>query len=346
MNKVSVIIPIYNSEKYLDECIGSICKQSYQEIEIILINDGSVDTSLDICERWKKYDSRIIVLNYQNSGVSVARNRGIEYSSGRFLIFVDSDDILEKDCIKALVDKQKETDADLVISGYSTFVTDIGKKVYSNFQCKSFSGKTYEFLSTILDFLNPPILLGPCFKLFITSKIKDESILFPVGLSYGEDVYFILEYLKKTNFVSTIEDCLYLCRRENHNSLSAVFRLDKFDINFAITLKILELLHLFRIDSGYTSYVFRLMVKNYFYAYFFEVLSSISISINNKNALILEASRKKGVMDTLRVERKKSIKNYIVYLSVKNKNYYMICIAIKIKQKIFMFKKKCSIHKI
>ena len=100
---VSIIIPIYNVEKHLDQCITSVLNQSYRNLQIILINDGSTDSSGKICENWKKKDERIIVYHQINSGVSVARNNGIKIAKGYFIFFLDSDDFIDKGVIEELV---------------------------------------------------------------------------------------------------------------------------------------------------------------------------------------------------------------------------------------------------
>ena len=100
MKKISIIVPIYNSELYLVECVNSIIDQTYKDIEIVLINDGSTDNSLKICKKFK--DNRIVIVNKENSGVSDSRNVGIERSTGDYISFVDSDDIIDTHYIEYL----------------------------------------------------------------------------------------------------------------------------------------------------------------------------------------------------------------------------------------------------
>lgn len=107
---ISVIIPIYNMEKYLDRCINSITEQSYKNIEILLINDGSTDNSLKICKKFQKEDERIKFFSMNHQGVSIARNLGIEKAKGKYIMFIDSDDWIEKDTIKTLYENIKNND--------------------------------------------------------------------------------------------------------------------------------------------------------------------------------------------------------------------------------------------
>ena len=101
-DKISIIVPIYNMEKYLNKGVNSIINQSYENLEIILVNDGSTDDSLNICNKFKKKDKRVVVLKKENGGLSSARNYGIEHANGKYISFVDADDYIEKDYIEKL----------------------------------------------------------------------------------------------------------------------------------------------------------------------------------------------------------------------------------------------------
>ena len=114
---ISVIIPVYNSEKYLKAAIQSVIEQDYRDIEMILVNDGSTDDSLSICKQLQSNDSRIHIINQENSGVSAARNNGIRHAHGEYLIFIDADDLMDKDMLSVLYEKAIETDADIVSCG-------------------------------------------------------------------------------------------------------------------------------------------------------------------------------------------------------------------------------------
>lgn len=115
MVKVSVVIPVYNVENYLEECLDSIINQTLKDIEIICINDGSTDASIDILEKYAKADSRIQIFNQNNSGLSAARNRGIELSKGEFVYFIDSDDYLDLNALKELYDLSVKYGTDFII---------------------------------------------------------------------------------------------------------------------------------------------------------------------------------------------------------------------------------------
>ena len=115
---VSIIVPVYNAKKYLSNTLESILKQSYKNLEIILVNDGSTDNSKEICEHYAKIDSRIILLNKINGGVSSARNYGLEVAKGDYVSFIDSDDYLTVDMIETLVKDVQNTDVEIAVCGY------------------------------------------------------------------------------------------------------------------------------------------------------------------------------------------------------------------------------------
>lgn len=133
---LSIIIPCYNVEKYIEECLESVCNDRDADIEVICVNDGSTDGTLDILEQWKQKDARVIVINQENKGVSVARNQGLHIAKGKFIYFLDSDDkvkdvaILEKCC-----EKMQEDQLDILIgAGRSFFETEEFYKKYSYYE--------------------------------------------------------------------------------------------------------------------------------------------------------------------------------------------------------------------
>ena len=124
MSKVSVIVPIYNSEKTINRCVESIINQTYKDIEILLINDGSIDNTLNILNDYANKDKRIVVINKKNEGVSKTKNLGIKKAKSEFIMFVDSDDYIDKEAIKKLVLLQKKDNLDIIKFHYNNYVDD------------------------------------------------------------------------------------------------------------------------------------------------------------------------------------------------------------------------------
>jgi len=129
MSKVSIIIPVYDTEKYLAECLDSVLRQSHRALEIIIINDGSPDNSKQIINEYAKKDKRIIAINQKNTGVSKARNRGIAMASGEYVVFVDSDDVIHEDFIKNLLSDVVDYGADIVTAAVGRDHTMLNRKV-------------------------------------------------------------------------------------------------------------------------------------------------------------------------------------------------------------------------
>ena len=127
---ISVIVPIYNTEKYLVECVESLRKQTYSNIEIILVNDGSTDASIEICDGFAEKDSRVRVFHKKNEGVAVARNFGIQQSNGQYVVIVDSDDIAVDRMIEVLYTQIKENDADIAVGNYYIYDESDGNFYY------------------------------------------------------------------------------------------------------------------------------------------------------------------------------------------------------------------------
>src|SRR5690606_27364966 len=124
MPKVSVIIPVYNAEKYLRECLDSVLAQTFTDFEVLLINDGSTDASGKICDEYAEKDSRIKVFHKENGGVSSARNLGLDNAKGEWISFVDSDDTIEQETLATLANEVKDLDIDGVIFGYKKLINN------------------------------------------------------------------------------------------------------------------------------------------------------------------------------------------------------------------------------
>mgnify|MGYP001194322964 FL=1 len=122
MPLVSIIVPVYNAQSHLSRCLESICGQEYKNLELIVINDGSKDKSLPVCEEFRKKDSRILLVDKANSGVSDTRNLGLKLAGGKYVQFVDSDDYIAPDYTARLVEAAEKTGADLVISPYTMVI--------------------------------------------------------------------------------------------------------------------------------------------------------------------------------------------------------------------------------
>lgn len=192
MPEISVIIPVFNAEKYLHRCINSILAQTYTDFELLLIDDGSADGSGDICDKYAA-NKKIRAFHQKNGGVSAARNLGLFYAKGKWIVFVDSDDYVSPRYLSDLY-CQAEKDVDLVINDY-LFVTNDGKvldKGYSLSINKRYDESLYKSM------LREQVLYlrtGPVAKLFKKEIIAKHNIQFPIEIGFGEDTCFFFNYL-------------------------------------------------------------------------------------------------------------------------------------------------------
>lgn len=217
---ISVIVPIYNAEKFLHYCIDSILNQSFVDFEILLVNDGSTDNSGKICDKYAEKDTRVKVIHKQNGGVSSARNAGIEAAKGEYICFVDSDDYLESNYLKELVEtKRKYADYDNIWCGFQT-VEDYNGKNKEAVIAKNDTGISCYSLEDIMILHERWLEASPCNKLFDKGIIINNKIKFPDDLSLGEDLLFNFEYLDcSEGKIVVINKPLYNYIRDGKESL-------------------------------------------------------------------------------------------------------------------------------
>lgn len=213
---ISIIVPVYNASKYLRECINSISKQSYRNIEILLVDDGSSDNSLRICNELSEFDNRIKVLAKKNGGASSARNFGIDAATGEWIAFVDSDDLIQPFYIEHLLNAVKESDVDFVVSGIQYWNVKTNERQNLSYK-RSYliADKTIEAITKNKIHLNG----GPVSKLYKASIVKDNNIYFNENMSFAEDCDFMLRYFSHIRSIAFIENSDYVYRL-TPNSLS------------------------------------------------------------------------------------------------------------------------------
>ena len=193
---ISVIIPVYNASNYLDKCIMSVLNQTYENLEVLLINDGSKDSSLDICYSYEKKDSRVKVITKENEGVSKTRNVGIDNSMGKYLMFVDSDDYLHEKYIEKMYNYLIEKNLSVVTSSM-TFV-DENYNLLSVYSYKN-ANDILNFKNISIDLVNTSYFNSVC-KMIINSKIiKENKVYFNEKIKFGEDLLFSFNVIQLAN---------------------------------------------------------------------------------------------------------------------------------------------------
>ncbi len=234
---VSIIVPVYNVEKYIHICIDSLINQSLKNIEIILIDDESSDSCGYICDEYKKQDNRIKVIHKKNEGLGMARNSGLKIAQGEYIAFVDSDDFVSCHMYEILYLKCKECNADTCICGYKHYITD-KKIIYEKLPVNNDRYENDEIIDNILinmigsephypkdDFIGMSVWKG----IYSAELIKKNNLKFVSERKYiSEDIIFQIDYFKYSKCTALISQCLYYYRN-NNKSLTKTYKKDRFE---------------------------------------------------------------------------------------------------------------------
>ena len=221
---VSVIVPVYNAEKYLKRCIESILAQTYGNIELILIDDGSKDSSGSICDEYAKIDSRIRVIHNTNSGVAATRNIGIMEAMGDYISFVDSDDYIAPNMLETLVGKASEQNSDIVMCKY--YIDKSGEITFASMEYDD----TYDGAESVKNGLlyryytdDHSGLYSLCNKLIKKTVYYTNSILLDTSLKRGEDAWFLFQCLKHCKRVDYVPEAFYYYYQNENSIMHTVY---------------------------------------------------------------------------------------------------------------------------
>lgn len=232
MYKISVIVPVYNNEKYLSKCLDSILNQTYKDIEIVCVDDGSTDGSGQILDNYAKKDSRVKVIHKENAGVSVARNTGIKESAAPIIAFVDSDDYIQSDMYEKMISLMEKENVDCVCCDYKNIYPDKIVNKNSRFGNQILYGNQIreEIVKGIIGFLpaDNNCLTSVCNRLFIRDILIKNNVWFDEKRTYGEDWLFCIEYYRSINSIGFINENMYSYVHQN-GSLSTKPRTDYFE---------------------------------------------------------------------------------------------------------------------
>jgi glycosyltransferase involved in cell wall biosynthesis len=225
--KISIIVPVYNVEKYINRCIESILSQTFSDFELIIIDDGSTDMSGAICDNFAKNDSRIQVIHINNGGVSNARNIGITHAQGDYLMFCDSDDYVEKNWCSELYESIKQGGNILPVGGirFVYHIREQNEEIIKVFPNKESFDKE-KYFETYKKGLSGSL----CCKIYDRKIIVENSIFFDSKINRGEDLLFNLTYMSHMDSFVTIPTITYNYVHSNEYSLMNGYRKDLFDI--------------------------------------------------------------------------------------------------------------------
>lgn len=229
---LSVIVPIYNIERYLPKCIESIIHQTYENMEIILVDDGSTDSCGEICDFYATIDKRIVVSHETNGGLVRARKRGLERANGEYIAFVDGDDWVEKDMYKELIDALERTNASFVDSGHFLENQEMCTVRRVQSDCYALDNERKHLLYMNLLNLDDAVVMYPSIwsKVFKQDLIKQSYVKVPDDRQYGEDVINLLYCIAGADSVCQVKQVYYhyVCREGSISRLKSVEQIRKY----------------------------------------------------------------------------------------------------------------------
>lgn len=309
---ISIIIPVYNIEKYIEKAIVSVLNQTCRDFELLLINDGSTDSSYEICKKWEEKDNRIKVISKENGGVSSARNLGMELAKGEYLFFLDGDDWIREDCLEKLL-SHMTPDVDLVISDYQE-VDDEGYRSTLNLQHKHFEGMLTK-LDAIQDVyesqIYPKVIWGKLYRKELWKNIRFNH------MAYSEDTYAMFQVLELTEKIYSVDEPLYFYLQRG-GSASHQLKLREYE-NYLETLY-------FTYNRALESYPqLKALPGREYLGYAYILLKKYQQNHQRKNALAL-IKKMQFVYQTAGIENPKFsekvmvLPKYLIYFLISIKN--------------------------
>ena len=315
MPTITVIVPVYNTEKYLYRCIDSILAQTFTNFELLLIDDGSNDASGQICDEYTTKDNRVRVFHKKNGGVSSARNLGLDNAIGKYIMFVDSDDYMMPGMLEVMLSALESKKADLVVcgtmetgGGYWRPVADVDYSI----------NQLNDHFVTLLH----TELLSPPWNKILKKKIIG-NIRFSEDISFGEDLLFNIQYLKKCETISFIKEAPFYHEKENENSLVVKFNRNRLlDIE-----KVWVVVERFSEDKEglYSKYLRDLTV------YVRQLLKTKQYSWLEKKNLLEERSSVALIKSLNLFNYKIYYLNWVLLLFLKNKQWKLANILVNLK---------------
>ena len=329
MIKISVVMPVYNKEMYLDKTLKCILNQSYKNFEVIIVDDGSTDNTKKICDEYAKKDSRISVYHIENGGVSNARNTGLKYVTGEYIQFIDADDCINEDVFKKYIEILEKDKYDIIFTSYNKVnhedkilkVVDLEyrglkykKDILKNFVKNQVDAGYYGWISN---------------KLIKTDIVIKNKIKFDTKITLAEDFDFFLDVYRYSDkyYFSEIRSFNYLQEAQN-SSMILYDNLDYY-IQLLINLKIKYFID----DEGYYIDDNKSIIDQRIVNYIYYIVFYTKLDKNNIKNKVLKIHKDKEINNNLNMKFKISFENLIVYLVINNK-YKLVYRLLYIRENI------------
>lgn len=337
---ISIIIPIFNAQDYIEQCLNGILTQNKKNIEIILINDGSNDKSDEICRKYSVEYENIIYINQCNKGVSDARNNGIDKSKGKYITFIDIDDEVKNNFLDKILYEIKNENIDLFMWGIEyQWITG---KVINKLEAVKYDTQKYtidKFSRKVTKYLNEFYFNFVWNKLYKRDIILKNKIKFDNNFKRSEDLLFNLEYIKYVKYVKVLEDILYIHKNTNKGSITQTYDSKQYENEKIIYKKMNETMKILKCNNDYN-------IKN-IDKYFIDMSFSILSYLINRNYGLAYKEKRQAIIKIIKdselkviLQRNKDSRklNKVLYFIVKNNSFillYIFCRSIRVYQKIF-----------
>jgi len=309
----SIIIPVYNIEQYLKQCLESIINQSYNNIEVILINDGSTDKSGVICEEVSILDNRFKVVHTENRGVSSARNMGLSIATGDYIVFVDSDDWLENKAIEKINNLLQDRLYDLIIFGVVKEINNQQIPMYSNQTSGCINSN--KDIENVLPLLIKQEVINPPFKVYKHELIRNNGIKFETSVNIAEDYLFNMQCFLNANSLYVMEDILYHYMIRDNISLTRKFQVDKYQKLMQVNDKLKDIVSLKGNNDRIEEALLYIRLKNIY---------SCFLDIFNKDCKYNYQEKLAHLKRIINKEKK------VNFFKIKDRNYKILAIILKL----------------
>ena len=263
--KVSVIVPVYNAETYLDICVRSLLSQTLTSLEIILVDDGSSDNSGNICDEFARNYANVSTFHLENGGPSRARNFGIKKARGKFIGFVDADDYIVPEMFSTLLNGAENNVADIVMCGYSIDDENGIHQLKMNYK-QEYVGEE-EIRNGLLALYSKRYhsgLYSVCNKLFSKNLLQQNQIVFDIELIRAEDAWFVFECLKVARKVRIIDKSLYYYRQVSTSTMHMI-QSDRYERSKAFRIKLQKEDELLGIEIDYNEFFYEFLYEGFIY---------------------------------------------------------------------------------
>ena len=295
MLKISVIVPVYKSEKYIERCIDSILNQTYKNIELILVDDGSPDNSPKICDRYAETDSRVLVIHKENGGVSTARNAGLDAATGDYITFVDSDDYLEPVMYENMLAKALEYDSDIIlcdcVKEYGEYSELYSHNIRAGFYNREQLEKEYFPHLLMMENVEYPATISNWLLLW-KNNLNTPEMRYEPGLKFSEDLLFGSRLMLKAMSFYYMKGEAYYHYMMNPDSVTHTYAPDKWDNYLRLYSRIKE------VFSGYCEYDFSTQIDLSLLFFVYNTIEEIySAAISQRE----KVDKIKNILNTLYV---------------------------------------------